>query len=261
MRKKIVAGNWKMNLTLDEGKDLAKDVVQQIKDRAFESEVAICPSFIHLEDVRRILKSSPGVKLGAQNCLGEENGAYTGEISAEMLASVDADCVILGHSERRNNFRESNAMLAKKVDSALYHGITPIFCVGESKEDRKKGKQNNKIQHQLKNGVFHLITKHLKRVIIAYEPVWAIGTGKNATPKQADEMHAYIRELIADHYDPFTAQDMTVIYGGSITAANAKDIFSMENVDGGLVGSASLNTNNFVQIVKALEAVPAAEAV
>ena len=248
MRKTIVAGNWKMNKTLDEGVDLAKAVNEKVNGQ--ESLVVICTPFIHLTEVSKVINKK-NLFLGAQNCASEAAGAYTGEISASMIKSVGADYVIIGHSERRSYFKEPNITLNKKVMLALENNLIPIFCCGELLPERNAGKYFDIVDKQINEGLFNLAAKEFSKVIIAYEPVWAIGTGVNATPEQAQEMHKYIRSLIANKYGNDVAEDSTILYGGSCKPSNARELFSNPDVDGGLIGGASLNADDFIAIVNA----------
>lgn len=253
MRKKIVAGNWKMHTTLQEGIVLANEVVSLASRIShLASHIILCPPFIHLKSISEIINNQSSiinVKLGAQNCHWEEKGAFTGEVSASMLKSAGAEFVIIGHSERRQYFRETNEMLAKKVRVVLQNQLTPIFCCGETLDERKKGKQFDVVTQQLLEGIFHLQESEIKNLIIAYEPVWAIGTGLNATPEQAQEMHQFIRKLLAKQYNESLAENISILYGGSCKPDNAKSIFAQKDVDGGLIGGASLKAKDFIQIV------------
>ncbi|QNF32023.1 triose-phosphate isomerase [Adhaeribacter swui] len=251
MRKKIVAGNWKMNKTQDEGLALVSEITNMVQDEVNnDAIVVVCPPFPFLAAIGKALAGSEKVKLGAQNCHQNESGAYTGEVSAAMLKSVGVEYVILGHSERRQYFQEDNQLLEAKVKAALKHGLKPIFCVGESLEQREQDLTFQVIETQLKEGLFHLSNEEFAQVVIAYEPVWAIGTGKTATSTQAQEVHAFIREQIARHYDAQAALDTTILYGGSANPSNARELFSQADVDGGLIGGASLKSRDFTDIVK-----------
>ncbi len=248
MRKKIVAGNWKMNTTLHEGLDLAKSV--NAKVTGTQVTVVLCTPFIHLTEVSKVI-SKPALFLGAQNCADKESGAYTGEVSAAMVKSTGASFVILGHSERRSYYGETNSMLASKVKLALANGLTPIFCIGEILEEREAGKHFAVVKKQLDEGLFDLPADDFSNIVIAYEPVWAIGTGKTATPAQAQEMHNVIREHIAAKYGKKVAEDCSILYGGSCKASNAAELFANPDVDGGLIGGASLKADEFMGIVTA----------
>ena len=246
MRKRIVAGNWKMNKTLKEGMELASAVEQMIAQQPTDVEVIIAPPFIHLSDISKLISR---VKLSAQNCASEPQGAYTGEVAAAMIKSAGASHVIIGHSERRTYFNEGSEVLYKKVSLALEVGLIPIFCCGEVLSEREAGNHFNVVQNQLTDTVFKLDRDDFSRIIIAYEPVWAIGTGVNATPDQAQVMHAYIRKRIAENYDEVVAGNTTIQYGGSCKPDNAGELFANPDVDGGLIGGASLKAEDFIAIV------------
>jgi triosephosphate isomerase len=246
MRKMIIAGNWKMNKTLHEGVDLAKAVNEKVNDQ--EVLVVLCPPFVHLTEVRKAI-SKNNLFLGAQNCASEADGAYTGEVSASMLKSAGVDYVIIGHSERRTYYKETDKTLNKKVKLALENNLIPIFCCGEVLPERKADKHFDVVKKQLNDGLFNFTASEFSKVVIAYEPVWAIGTGVNATPAQAQEMHKYIRSLIADRYGKSIAEATTIQYGGSCKPSNAKELFTNPDVDGGLIGGASLNAEDFIAIV------------
>lgn len=252
MRKKIVAGNWKMNLTLAQGEQLINDILQAGLKLAEGQEVVVATPFPYLTKAKSLLKNYPGFFVAAQNCASEKSGAYTGEVSAEMLQSVGVDYVIIGHSERREYFQESNAILAKKVDQALAAGIKPIFCCGEPLEVRQAETQNAYVAKQLEESLFHLTEEQLKNVVIAYEPIWAIGTGLTASAAQAQDMHAFLRSQIANKFGREAALRMTILYGGSAKPGNAAELFSNPDVDGGLIGGASLVANDFVAIIQHL---------
>ena len=252
MRKKIVAGNWKMNMTLDEGLQFAKSIDQYFREKPSpRAEVILCAPFIHLPGISGIIKGGR-VELGAQNCASEPSGAFTGEVSAMMVKSAGAGYVIIGHSERRSYYHEDDRMLNKKTILALNTGLKVIFCCGEVKEEREEGKHLIVVRRQLEEGLFTLPAEQMKNVVIAYEPVWAIGTGLTATPGQAQEMHLYIRGLVRDKYGRDCADDITILYGGSCKPSNAKEIFSKPDVDGGLIGGASLKKEDFTAIVEAI---------
>jgi triosephosphate isomerase len=246
-RKKIVAGNWKMNKTIEEGRELVNEIINKLGQS--DALAIVCPPFIHLNDFSTLMSGVGNLKLGAQNCHHLSSGAYTGEVSAAMLKSVGVEYVILGHSERREYFGEEETLLAKKVDTALSSGLFPIFCVGERLEFREADKQEQIVQKQLEGGLFHHDAESFSKIVIAYEPVWAIGTGKTATPGQAQEMHAFIRTQIASKYGEDIAQTTTILYGGSCNAANAKELFQQKDVDGGLIGGAALKANDFITIL------------
>jgi len=246
-RQRIVAGNWKMNKTYEEGRALVKDIVGQLQPS--ETTVVLCPPFLQLNGISGQIKDMRNLKLGAQNCHQETSGAYTGEISASMLRSVGADFVILGHSERREYFAETDALIAKKVDAALKEGLRPIYCCGEKLDVRESDGHLDLVATQIKTALFHLSAAEFSKVVIAYEPVWAIGTGKTATSQQAQEMHAHISSLIAAQNDQEVAEFTTILYGGSCNPSNAAELFSQADVDGGLIGGASLKAADFVAIV------------
>ncbi len=248
MRKKIVAGNWKMNTLLKDGMELAKSVEKLEKKKSSDALVIIAPPFTHLSEVRQLIEN---VKLSAQDCASEPSGAYTGEVSPEMLVSSGVEYVIIGHSERRAYFNEDNELLNKKVKLALSAGLKPIYCCGEVLEERETGKLFDVVKEQLKVGLKDLTTDEISQVIIAYEPVWAIGTGVVASPDQAQEMHKFIRDLLVELFDVQVAEEMSILYGGSCKPSNAEVIFANPDVDGGLIGGASLNAEDFIAIVNA----------
>lgn len=252
MRKNIVAGNWKMNMTLQDGLALVSEITNMVQDEVTGSDVqvVICPPFPFLSAIGKQLPASSQFHLGAQNCHQKESGAFTGEVSAKMLQSVGVEYVILGHSERRQYFREDDDLLSQKLKAALAAGLKPIFCVGESLETREADETFKYIEKQLKDGLFHLSNEEFEQVVIAYEPIWAIGTGKTATSAQAQEVHAFIREQIARAYDAEAALNTTILYGGSANAQNARELFSQPDVDGGLIGGASLKSRDFTEIIK-----------
>ena len=250
MRKKIVAGNWKMNETLQEGVALAKEINDALKADKPNCDVVICTPFIHLASVADILDKEL-VKLGAENCADKEKGAYTGEVSAAMVKSTGAEYVILGHSERRQYYGETAEILKEKVELALANGLKIIFCCGETLEEREANKQNEVVKAELEGSVFHLSAEAWKNIILAYEPIWAIGTGKTATSDQAEEMLAYIRSIVAEKYGKDAASETSILYGGSCKASNAPELFSKPNIDGGLIGGASLKAADFKGIIDA----------
>jgi triosephosphate isomerase len=248
MRKHIVAGNWKMNNDLPQTQALIDDLKrQQIKS---DAEVMIAPTFTNLWHAFDQLNKTK-IEVIAQNMHYAEQGAFTGEISAAMLKSVGVNTVILGHSERRAYFNETDELLAKKVDSALSHNMKVIFCFGEELKDRKLGHQEQVVNSQIQNALFHLDASAFKNIVLAYEPVWAIGTGETASPEQAQDMHKFIRMTLANKYDETTANQVSILYGGSVKPSNAKEIFSKPDVDGGLIGGAALNVEDFFAIVNA----------
>jgi triosephosphate isomerase len=248
MRQKIVAGNWKMNTMILEGMELASAVNSLALNKTSDAVVVIAPPFTHLADIKKVLTV---VKLSAQNCASEESGAFTGEVSATMIKSVGAEYVIIGHSERRANYHEDNAILAKKVNLALSKGLKPIFCIGEVLPERNANKHFEVVKSQLAEGLFHLSPSEFSNIVIAYEPVWAIGTGVTASPAQAQEMHKFIRTEISRTYGAPAADNTTILYGGSCKGSNAKELFANPDVDGGLIGGASLKAEEFLQIVNA----------
>lgn len=252
MRTKIVAGNWKMNTTLPDGIKLVKEVIKQSGEAPADVQLIVCPPFTHLSEFAKIVKGSR-VHIGAQNCATWASGAYTGEISAEMLQSIGIEYVILGHSERREHFNETSEMLLKKLEMSIKHGLKPIFCCGEKLAEREANFHFSVVTTQLEDTVCRLDPQHLDLVTIAYEPVWAIGTGKTATPEQAQEMHAHIRKTLAKNFGETRAYSTSILYGGSCKPGNAPSIFGKSDVDGGLIGGASLNANDFVDIAKAFK--------
>ena len=248
MRKKILAGNWKMNKNLQEGVALAKELTEVVKNP--NCGVIICTPFIHLASVAEIVKDS-AIELGAENCADKEKGAYTGEVSAEMVKSTGAQWVILGHSERREYYNETPEILKEKVQLALANGLKVLFCIGETLEEREANKQNEVVKAELAGSVFNLSAEEWKNIVIAYEPIWAIGTGKTATAEQAEEIHAYIRSCVAEVYGQEVADDTTILYGGSCKASNAPELFAKPDIDGGLIGGASLKAADFKGIIDA----------
>lgn len=249
MRKNVVAGNWKMNTTLEEGVELAHQINSLLKGKTVNCDVVVCVPFTHLTSVNAVLESEL-VKLGAENCSEHEKGAYTGEVSAAMVKSTGATHVILGHSERRQYFGENNEQLLAKTKLALANGLTPIFCVGEVLEERENGTYNDVVKCQVE-ALFDLSAEDFGKIIIAYEPVWAIGTGKTATAEQAQDMHAHIRKVIEDKYGKEVAEDTSILYGGSCKPGNAPELFAKPDVDGGLIGGAALEAESFLGIIEA----------
>lgn len=248
-RKKIVAGNWKMNKDYQTGIELISEAAYMIKDELHKEVTTIfaCP-YIHLSSVHKLIASEKNIKLAGQNCHHEKSGAYTGEISAEMLRSVGVEYVIIGHSERREYQKEDTVTLAKKVDIALANNLIPIFCIGEKLEERESNEHFNTVKEQLAQSLYHLTEEQMKSIVLAYEPVWAIGTGKTATAEQAQEMHAFIRAEIAAKFGEQVANDISILYGGSCNPSNAKTLFSQKDIDGGLIGGASLKSRDFTDI-------------
>jgi triosephosphate isomerase len=250
MRKKIVAGNWKMHKNAEQTEDLLNELIDKIP---FETEVQIivAPTFINLATAVDHLEFV-GIDVAAQNMHQAESGAFTGEISADMLQNVGVNIVILGHSERRAFFNETDALIASKVNTALEHDMTVIFCFGEELKDRQSKNHFNVVENQLKDGLFNIQASDWGNIVLAYEPVWAIGTGETASPEQAQEMHEFIRETVRKAYGSDIAEDVSILYGGSVKPENAKEIFSKADVDGGLIGGAALKSDDFVAIVNAL---------
>ena len=251
MRKNIVAGNWKMNTTLQEGIVLANELKAALAGKTPACEVIIGTPFTHLASVAELVKGSV-INVSAQNCADKESGAYTGEVSAAMVKSTGASHVIIGHSERRAYYGETFEILKEKVLLALKHELAPIFCIGEQKEEREANQQNEVVKAHLEGSVFNLSGEDFSKIVLAYEPVWAIGTGLTATSDQAQEIHAYIRSLIAAKYGAEIAGNTSILYGGSCNASNAQELFSKPDVDGGLIGGASLKADSFVQIIEAV---------
>ena len=250
MRKKIVAGNWKMNETLQEGIALAKEINEALTADKPNCDVVICTPFIHLASVAPVLNQGV-VALGAENCADKGKGAYTGEVSAAMVKSTGAQYVILGHSERRQYYGETAEILKEKVKMALANGLKIIFCCGETLEEREANKQNEVVKAELDGSVFNLTAEEWKNIVLAYEPIWAIGTGKTATSEQAEEMLAYIRSIVAEKYGNEVAEETTILYGGSYNPGNAAELFAKPNIDGGLIGGASLKCADFKGIIDA----------
>lgn len=250
MRKNIVAGNWKMNKTLQEGIALATELNDALAAKAVNCDVVIGTPFIHLASVASVVNTA-NLGVAAQNCADHVSGAYTGEVSASMVKSTGASYVILGHSERRAYYGETNEMLKIKLELALANGLTPIFCIGEVLEEREAGKQFEVVEKQIKESLFDLSAEDFGKLVLAYEPVWAIGTGKTASAEQAQEIHAFIRGVLVAKYGKQVADDCSILYGGSCKASNAKELFSNPDVDGGLIGGAALTVVDFMGIVEA----------
>ena len=251
MRKKIVAGNWKMNLNLKEGIELAESVqIYFDSKQSVKADVILCPPFIHLASICEKMGKSK-VKIGAQNCASEASGAYTGEVSASMIKSTGAEYVIIGHSERRSYYKENDSLLNRKTIIALQNNLKVIFCCGEVLAEREGDIHFSVVKGQLENGIFSLDVKDFENIIIAYEPVWAIGTGVTASPEQAQEMHKFIRSQVEKRYGKEIAENTSILYGGSCKPSNAKELFSNPDVDGGLIGGAALSKNDFCGIVDA----------
>lgn len=255
MRKKYAAGNWKMNKTFEEGQILLSEVVNMVKDELTNPNVQVVLGvpFPYLSTFSKLI-DTPKVALAAQNCYPKTSGAYTGEVSVPMLKSVGVKYVIIGHSERREYFAESDQFIANKVDAILAEGLTPIFCCGETLSQREEGIHFDFVKGQISNSLFHLDTDSIKKVVIAYEPIWAIGTGVTATSAQAQEMHNVLRSHLIDNYGDETAQEISILYGGSVGAGNAQELFSQKDIDGGLVGGASLKSRDFTEISKSFPA-------
>ena len=253
MRKQIAAANWKMNLGLQQAEKLTDDLLATEHSLGNDQLAIFAVPFPYILPVSKKLSGKRNVFVAAQNCSANKNGAYTGEVSAEMLQSMDIKFVIIGHSERREYNHEDNALLAKKVDIAMAHGIAPIFCCGEPLQIREAGTQNDHVEKQLLESLFHLSNEQMQGFVIAYEPIWAIGTGKTASNEQAQEMHAHIRKVMAAKYGNDTANTISILYGGSVKGANAADIFAQPDVDGGLVGGASLVAAEFATIINSLK--------
>lgn len=254
MRKKIIVANWKMNLTYAEAMSLA-DAIADSEDSAEYCSVIIAAPFIYIHDLISRTRKQADFFIAAQNCYSEDKGAYTGEVSASMLASIGVEHVIIGHSERRTIFNEDNALLAKKIKKAIEQGLIPIFCCGEDLLQRKSGRHFETVQNQLSEGLFHVDKSFINECIIAYEPVWAIGTGVNAHASEIQEMHSFIRQKIKENYNEDIAQNIPILYGGSVSIKNADEIFNCNDVDGGLVGGASLKSDDFLSIIKSLKPV------
>ena len=252
MRKHIVAGNWKMNLTFNEADELLDDLMTELEkvELPRDEQVVVCPPFPYIEMASDYANDSY-FQVGAQNVSDRDKGAFTGEVSAEMLESCEIDWCIVGHSERRAYYGETNELVAAKVNQLLKHDLKPIVCVGEVLEEREAGRQFDVVKTQVEKGLFHLDAENIKKIVIAYEPVWAIGTGKTATPEQAQEIHAHIRGLLAAKYGKEVADEISILYGGSCKPSNAKELFSCPDIDGGLIGGASLKAADFMGIVTA----------
>jgi triosephosphate isomerase len=250
MRHKIVAGNWKMNKNAEETEDLLNALINQLPNDK-EVEIIVAPTFVNLASAVDHVEFT-NIVVAAQNMHQSENGAYTGEISADMLKSIGVNTVILGHSERRSVFHETDAIIAQKVDKALQHQMRVIFCFGEELKDRQSKQHFNVVENQMRDGLFHLNEGAWESIVLAYEPVWAIGTGETASPEQAQEMHEFIRETIRKAYGSDVAENISILYGGSVKPDNAKEIFSKPDVDGGLIGGAALKSEDFAAIVNAI---------
>lgn len=250
MRQKIVAGNWKMHKNAEETEDLLNELIDKLPNDV-EAQVIVAPTFINLASAVDHLEFT-NIAVAAQNMSQFESGAYTGEISADMLKSVGVNIVIIGHSERRAYFHETDFILADKVTTALTHNMTVIFCFGEELKDRQNNQHFNIVENQLRDGLFHIKDKNWEQIVLAYEPVWAIGTGETASPEQAQEMHRFIRETVRQRFGSTIAEDVSILYGGSVKPENAKEIFSKPDVDGGLIGGAALKATDFAAIVSSI---------
>ena len=253
MRKQIAAANWKMNLTLEQAETLITDLLASPIELKENHEMVFGVPFPYIINIEKKIAGKQRLFVSAQNCYSKVSGAYTGEVSVEMLKSIGVPYVIIGHSERREYFKESNKELSDKVDLCFEFGLKPIFCCGEALEIREAGTQNSFVENQLKESLFHLSAERITGFVIAYEPIWAIGTGKTATSEQAQEMHAYLRKVLTGKYGRDVAENISILYGGSVKASNAKEIFSQQDVDGGLVGGASLIADEFITIIKSLK--------
>jgi len=250
MRRRIIAGNWKMHNNLIDSQNLVTKLVIGLNNKTLKREVIICPPFTSLSEVSHLLKGTK-IKLGAQNMHFEDKGAFTGEISSDMLKSIGCNYVILGHSERRTIFGESDDLINKKIKTALNAGLNPIFCVGETLEQREDGTTNDVINEQVVEGIKELNEEEVNKIIIAYEPIWAIGTGKTATPEQAQEVHKFIRSILKENFSEDTSENIPILYGGSVKPNNAEDLLAKEDIDGALVGGACLNADSFISIITA----------
>ena len=253
MRKQIAAANWKMNLTLEQANQLVDELLANLDGVGNDQQVIFAVPFPYLISIKEKINDKSNFFIAAQNCYFQKSGAYTGEVSAEMLYSIGTEYVIIGHSERREYFNENHQMLSEKIALCLQYNLKPIFCCGEPLSVREADEQNGYVETQLKESLFNLTPEQLTNFVIAYEPIWAIGTGKTASAEQAEEMHAHIRNVISNQYGKEVAESISILYGGSVKAANAIEIFSKENVDGGLVGGSSLIAQEFLTIVKSLK--------
>ncbi len=253
MRKQIIVANWKMNLSNIEAESLVDEILKATLSLKDNQQVVFAVPFPYLINIKNIIGNKNSFFVAAQNCASTKNGAYTGEVSSEMLAGIGIKYVIIGHSERRLYNHEDNKVLKQKVDLALESNIHPIFCCGESLGTRESNNQNTFVEHQLRESLFQLTTEQIKKVVIAYEPIWAIGTGKTATSEEAQEMHAHIRKVLSTQFGITTAESISILYGGSVKGSNAEEIFNNSDVDGGLIGGASLNATEFLTIIKSLK--------
>lgn len=254
MRKNIVAGNWKMNKNLEEGEALTTSIIQMVSaELTNNTEVVIIPPFVHLTLIHTLIGSSFNISLGAQNCSNHDAGAFTGEVSVGMLKNLGVKYIIVGHSERRDYFHENTALLVEKTSKVLAADLTPIFCCGESLAIRESGNHENFVSDQIKKGLCHLVSKEIQKVVIAYEPIWAIGTGMTASTDQAQAMHRTIRLMLTDQYGGEVADKISILYGGSVKPDNARELFGQPDVDGGLIGGSSLSAQNFTDIAKSFQ--------
>ncbi|HEY0039430.1 MAG TPA: triose-phosphate isomerase [Flavisolibacter sp.] len=253
MRKQIAAANWKMNLTIDKAQALLNEILKENISLPESSQAIFAVPFPYLINTSEQLNGRANYFIAAQNCSNRKSGAFTGEVSVEMLKSIHINYCVVGHSERREYYHETNDILKEKVDLCLEQDITPIFCCGEALEIRERSGQNDFVRGQLEASLFHLSNDQIKKIVLAYEPIWAIGTGKTASTEQAQQMHEFIRSVLAEKWGSDVAQQVTILYGGSVKAANAKELFSCQDVDGGLVGGASLLAPEFIEIIKALK--------
>ncbi|HVE61473.1 MAG TPA: triose-phosphate isomerase [Chitinophagaceae bacterium] len=254
MRKQIAAANWKMNLSYQEAESLLNDILSAEINLSPSQQVLFAVPFPYLIMANSKVSDEKSYFIAAQNCYEKKNGAFTGEVSAEMLKSVGINYVIIGHSERREYFKENNQILSAKIDACLHQSLVPVFCCGEAIAIREEATQNAFVKQQLEESLFQLSPDEIKKIVIAYEPIWAIGTGRTASTEQAQEMHEHIRNVLSDKYGSEIASEISILYGGSVKANNAKELFSCPDVDGGLVGGASLVAKDFIQIIKALKA-------
>ncbi len=251
MRKKVIAGNWKMNNDISESQNLISKIASGLNGKQLKCDVIICPPFTSLSEANSLIKNTP-IKLGAQNMYFEESGAFTGEISAKMLKSVGCEYVILGHSERRTIYKEQDKLINEKIKTALKAELKPIFCIGETLEERENGKEKDVLTKQLSGGLDEISLDQMKKIIIAYEPVWAIGTGKTASPGQAEDMHQFIRAYIKDDFSTDVAENLVIQYGGSVKPDNARELLSQADIDGALVGGACLKADSFISIIESV---------
>jgi len=253
MRKQIAAANWKMNCTYQQAEKLLNDILSAGILLSENRYAIFAVPYPYLIMARSEVAEEGNYFVAAQNCFNKKSGAYTGEVSAEMLQSIGIEYCVIGHSERREYFSENNQMLAEKIDICLEYGVTPIFCCGEALSIREAGTQDSFVENQLIESLFHLSAQQVQKIVIAYEPIWAIGTGKTATAQQAQEMHAHLRKILGKQYGPLVANNLSILYGGSVKAGNAKELFSQPDVDGGLVGGASLVAEEFITIINSLK--------